>query len=177
MSVLSNWSIPPAEIPEAGKSFSRSATLEERQAVAAALNILDVTSLTCDLRVRPLRQGRYGMSGRIAAALAQACVVTLEPVTEVIDEPVDLEFWPADQIPGMASTAADEWVDPEAPDLPEPIEQGRIAIGRVVYEILATAIDPYPRKPGAALELRHDDEDKAAASPFAALAKLKQTKS
>ncbi len=31
----------------------------------------------------------------------------------------------------------------------EPIEHGRIDVGRIVYETLSAAIDPYPRKAGA----------------------------
>ena len=37
------------------------------------------------------------------------------------------------------------------PDV-EPIEHGTIEVGRVVFETLSAALDPYPRKSGATLE-------------------------
>ena len=47
-------------------------------------------------------------------------------------------------------------------------------VGRVVFETLASAIDLYPRKDGAAFDWRAPEPDKAGVvSPFAALAKLK----
>ena len=60
---------------------------------------------------------------------------------------------------------------------PEPIVAGQIDVGRVVFECLAAAIDPFPRKPDAAL----DRSTSAAAdggagkpeSPFAVLANVK----
>lgn len=174
--VLLDWSVPVAEIPETGKRVSRSATPQERRAVAEALDILDVTALECDVRLRPLRQGRYQMTGVVKAAIEQACVVSLEPVAGAIEETVDLEFWPPDQIPGAVSTPQDEWLDPDAPDGAEPIENGKIALGRLVYEIVATGQDPYPRKAGAQLAYKEKPEASAKVHPFAALAKLKQQK-
>jgi len=54
---------------------------------------------------------------------------------------------------------------------------GQIAVGRVVFESLAAAIDPFPRKPGATLDLQQspsaDAADDKPANPFAVLANLK----
>jgi uncharacterized metal-binding protein YceD (DUF177 family) len=170
---LTDWTIPVTEILESGKRFERSATEAELKAVAKELDILDVNKLQCDVRARPLRKGHYQVTGRIKADVAQACVVSLEPVEGKVDEAIDLEFWPEGEVPMPSSTAQDEWVDPQAPDGAEPIENGRIDIGRLVFETLSAGLDPYPRKPGATLAYQEKPEVTAAIHPFAALAKLK----
>ncbi len=173
MSVLTDWTIPVTEILEGGKRFDRTATEAERRAVAKELDILDVAKLHCDVRARPLRKGHYQVTGRIKADVVQACVVSLEPIEGKVDEAIDLEFWPEGEVPKPASTPHDEWFDPQAPDGAEPIENGRINIGRLVFETLSAGLDPYPRKPGATLAYKEKPELTAEVHPFAALAKLK----
>ncbi len=56
----------------------------------------------------------------------------------------------------------------------EPIEHGLIDAGRIVFETLSAAVDPYPRKAGA--EFHADAVATTASSeagPFAALKELK----
>ena len=55
------------------------------------------------------------------------------------------------------------------------IKDGQIDIGQIAYEILASSLEPYPRKEGAAFEWEepNDDGDGAEESPFAALKSLK----
>lgn len=174
MSALLSWSIPVAEVRDAGKHVTWSASEAERQALARELSILDVTRFDCDVRLRPLRLGRYHARGTVKAAVVQACVVTLEPVAATVEEVIDHEFWPQADVPRPTSTAHDEWIDPEAPDEAEPIENGRLGIGRLAYELLAAGLDPYPRKPGAELAIKAKPEAIAEVHPFAALAKLKK---
>lgn len=176
MNPLSNWTIAVAEIPAAGKLIERAADDAQRAALAKDLDILDVSALSCRLRIRQLRQGRYQVEGNIDATVEQACVVSLEPVTGTIETAVDVEFWPEGQISPPASTPEEEYLDPDAKDEAEPIIRGTIDYGRLVFELLATSLDPFPRKAGAELAYDPMPEDKASIHPFAALAKLKQQK-
>ena len=113
------------------------------------------------------------MTGRVRARIGQTCVVTLDPIENDIDEPIDLIFAPPEQIPELADLvdeAAES--DRDIPDPPEPIENGMIDLGRVATDALFLAIDPYPRKPDAVFEplvAAPDPED----HPFAALKALK----
>jgi hypothetical protein len=98
--------------------------------------------------------------------------VTLEPVAQAISEPIEVDLWPADEIGPLA---AGEHSVLEA-DMPEPIENGRIGVGRIAYEHLAAALDPYPRRSDAAFEGRAQGprgSGDVPASPFAVLAGLK----
>jgi hypothetical protein len=109
------------------------------------------------------------MAGTVAARLTQECVVTLAPIPQTIAETFNVEFWPS--LPD-ASDAEVEVLS--VPDI-EPIEHGLIAAGRVVFDILAASLDPYPRREGARFEW--EDAPGAAgpaeAGPFSALKKLK----
>src|SRR6476646_697602 len=90
-----------------------------------------------------------------------------------IDEAIDLEFAPPEQIPLLSDLVNEaEESDEEIPDPPEPITNGMIDLGRIATDALFLAIDPYPRKPGAVFEPKleaTDPED----HPFAALKAFK----
>ena len=95
--------------------------------------------------------GTIGCAGTLRAQVEQACVVTLEPVASAIDETFDVAFWPEEDMPRARERRARP--GRRAAD-PEPIVAGQIAVGRVVFECLAGAIDPFPRKPDATLDWR-----------------------
>jgi uncharacterized metal-binding protein YceD (DUF177 family) len=100
-------------------------------------------------------------------------VVTLDPIENEIDEPIDLIFAPPEQIPELSDLVDDAAEDnAETPDPPEPIVNGTIDLGRLATDALLLGIDPYPRKPNAVVEHEvtpPDPED----HPFAALKALK----
>lgn len=161
------------DIPERGLSGEREASPEELAAVARALDLLACAGLAAAFTIMPTVDGRYHLSGTLRAAVTQACVVTLDPVDNAIEETFDVTFWPEEDMPAPPGGALD--LD-EEPD-PEPIIAGQIAVGRVVFECLAAAVDPFPRKPDAVLD-RHSAAAAAGAignsdSPFAALANIK----
>src|SRR3954468_22539392 len=140
------------------------AELAEVREIRAAHASFDVT-----LR----RDGRVHVAGRVHAQVGQICVVTLEPMESAIDEAIDLEFAPPEQIPQLSDLVdAAEGSDEEIPDPPEPIINGMIDLGRVATDALFLAIDPYPRKPGAVFEPKLEAADPGD-HPFAALKALK----
>lgn len=172
---LATWSHRLADVAERGLEVRRVATDQERAEVAAALELLACERLEVIYRLRPIIAGRYAMTGTLVADVTQACVVTLEPLAEHIEEQFDEEFWPPEQLPQPGSGLEAEQ-EALAVTIAEPIESGRLEVGRVVYERLGTALDPYPRKSGAEID---PQAVKAAAGtpapgPFAALAKLKK---
>jgi hypothetical protein len=165
------WSHRTAAIPEGGLHETRQATAAERAAIASTLGILSCDAMTADYRLRALGEGRYLMTGKLIAQVTLACVVTLEPVPETIEEEIDVAFWPTGTLPEPGDAEVEVSSAPEI----EPIEHGEIDTGRVLFEVLSASLDPYPRKPGA----RFEWEDEAgpsgpeATGPFAALKKLK----
>jgi hypothetical protein len=99
--------------------------------------------------------------------------VTLDPIENDIDEPIDQLFAPAEQISALADLVEDDTEsEVEIPDPPEPIVGGVIDLGRLATDALFLGVDPYPRKAGAVFEppvTADDPED----HPFAALKALK----
>jgi uncharacterized metal-binding protein YceD (DUF177 family) len=169
------WSVPIAveQIPETGVHRDLEASPAARVTLAELGGLRDVLSATASLDVTPKGGGRFHVGGRVKARIGQTCVVSLDPIENDIDEPVDVEFAPPDQIPQLADLIDDDIDDDEeVPDPPEPIENGQIDLGRVATDALYLAIDPYPRKQGVVFEpvvIAPDPED----HPFAALKALK----
>lgn len=168
------WRIPVvvAQIPDTGLHRDIEADKAVREAIAEVGGLREVLAASASLDVTPMSGGRFHVEGRVRARIGQTCVVTLDPIENEIDEPIDWIFAPPEQIPEMADLveeAAES--DVAIPDPPEPIENGVIDLGRIATDALYLAVDPYPRKPDAVfepLEEAPDPED----HPFAALRAL-----
>ncbi|MGG5820891.1 YceD family protein [Falsiroseomonas sp. HW251] len=151
----------------------REVTLEATPAECAALarrfGILGVASVSAGLRIVPEPGGSWRARGRLLARVEQACVVTLEPVSQAVDAPLDL------RILEEGAEPADD--DPDSPDEIES-QGGQVELGEAVAEQLSLALDPYPRAEGAELPPMDPAEEPetpaAQPNPFAALAKLRQ---
>ncbi|MGN6550894.1 MAG: DUF177 domain-containing protein [Pararhizobium sp.] len=148
------------------------ADADERAALAQSWNVLEVGELAAEMQVSRWKRDGVRVKGRCHARLTQACVVTLEPVEAVIDEPFEALFVPeGSRLARPDLDGGEVVVDPDGPDMPEPFSGDTIDVGAVVAEFAALAIDPYPRKPGAefapAAEGAEGEEE--GASPFARL--------
>jgi uncharacterized metal-binding protein YceD (DUF177 family) len=175
MSEPLDWWHGLGEIGEDGLSRERLASEAECAALAGALDIIAVTELRAVYEIRPLGRARYRLTGDIEAHVTQACVVTLQPVADRIAERFEAEFMPAPELARAERQEEEEVEALAAADL-EPIANDRIEVGRVVYEQVAAALDPYPRQEGARLELpgAREEGGEERAGPFSALAKLRQ---
>lgn len=169
-----DWPVPATEIPERGMTVDREATPVERAGVADALELLSCDRIHLTCRIRPLAGGRHALQGQIEAALSQACVVSLDPVPAKLAIALDIEFQPGAQQARDDGDGADLG-DPFAATEREPIEHGMLQLGRVVFEEIASNLEPFPRATGAELEHREAGSQSAdtAQSPFAKLAALK----
>ena len=70
----------------------------ERARLSAFFKIEALPVFRFTYHITPLPLNRYRLDGELCVRLRQACVLTLASVTETIEEPVSIEFWPADQI-------------------------------------------------------------------------------
>jgi hypothetical protein len=168
------WRVPVtvAQMPDTGLHRDIEADAATRKAMAELAGLREILSASASLDVTPQGGGRFHVTGRVRARIGQTCVVTLDPIENDIDEPIDLIFAPPEQIPEL-SDLVDETVegDDEIPDPPEPIVNGVIDLGRLATDALFLGVDPYPRRPDAVFEslvVADDPED----HPFAALKAL-----
>lgn len=171
---LSPWRVPVAaeNVPEAGQSFALAADGEVRDAIARTVGLRDLSRLEANFSVTPQSSGGLRILGRVSATVAQTCIVTLEPVTNEVEEEVDLLFMPQSAGVAEVGEAGAGGIPANIrPGDPEPLIGGLIDLGALATEFLVLGLDPYPRKPGAVFEPPH--EERRDESPFAALAGLK----
>lgn len=163
------------KVGDSGLVQSVDASEEERRKIAAFLDIIDVTHLSCTFNITRWRARGIKLAGSLQACVVQACVVTLEPVEETVEATFERRFLPADMLDG-GDDADEVFVDPEGEDPPEPLTS-EIDLGEIAVEELALNLNPYPRKEGSAFAGSDTDPAEAAQrekeKPFAALAKLK----
>ena len=151
------------------------ATAAERAAICRLLELKRLDGLTLTYRLLHTGAGRLRLKGQLKADATQTCVVSLDPVPALIDVPVEVEFWPAAMIEAelkreeaSGSTTLANW--------PEPIKDGGIDLGPLIYETLATSLDPYPKREGVSFEWSQGADEpgqEGKRSPFAALDRLK----
>ncbi len=118
-------------------------------------------------RLVPLEPRGWELQATLGATVVQPCVVTLDPVTTRIDQPVHRRF-----LPMSAPAATEIRLDAEDDDEIEPLTE-RIDLGLIATEALALALPAYPRAAGAELPSSEPSDDDEVIRPFAALAALR----
>lgn len=163
------WRVPVAvaDVAETGEHVDLVADAETRTAIARVAALRGLPRLAASFDLLPQSGGGLRVTGRVSATVSQACVVTLEPLTNEVEEEINLLYMPS------AATAADD--EPEAAvepkwGEPEPLIGGMVDLGVLATEFLILGLDPYPRKPGAVFEGPRDDRPEP--GPFAGLAGL-----
>ena len=136
------------------------ATAEECVAIAKRLKLLSMSSFSADTYVLRELSGDVSIFGYIAANFEQACVVTLEPVSDSIEESLMQRF-----------TVREDDEEAAGEDPVEPITDDEIEVGEVLVQNLSLSLNPYPRAAGVVFDAL-DDEDGEPDGPFAALAQL-----
>lgn len=108
--------------------------------------------------------------GRLAAALAQRCVITGDPVASHVDEPFAFVF-----VPEPATSGRDEEIELGGKELDTIFHDGsEIDLGAAIADTLALSVDPFPRSAGADAALKEAGiMTEEQASPFAVLARLR----
>jgi uncharacterized metal-binding protein YceD (DUF177 family) len=158
------WSrpIPARAVTPEGRTIELDASAAERAALAARFGLVAIDRLAARLEVRRIEGDLIRVTGTVEADLIQTCVVSLDPFPATVRDQVEGLFGE-----GVAEAVPDEWIDPEADDLPEPIVEGVIDLGELAAQHLSLGLDPHPRKPDSELlqPLIEDEPE----GPFAAL--------
>ena len=159
-----------------GTSGEIAVTTTEMDAIAHMLDLVALDGLTFLYRLDHGGGGRLHLTGRLHANVTQTCVVSLDPIEARLDVPAEVEFWPISLIDDLERSAEEQgglglfnW--------PEAVVDGRIDLGPVIYETLATALEPYPKREGVSFDWSQAPSEQAGSArsgPFAALAALKR---
>jgi len=167
-----------SELPTQGLTLSIEATSAELEALCRRFELKAVHALEARVRIERTRDPQHGPAIRVQAVLhaevTQECGVTLESFQVDVDEDFSILFQFGSHMPARAG-AVDDVLDEDAP---EPLEVPEIDAGELVAQHMALALDPYPRRPGVALESSAKEAQIADLSarpnsPFAKLGQLK----
>lgn len=155
------------------------ASESERIALAKRFGFLSLPAFSARVTVDLRPGGQVVVEGRLRGRIVQACVLTLDPVTQDLDDAFRVIF--KKDLRDDHDPESGETVLSAQADAPEPLSGNLLDVGEIVAEQLSLVADPYPRRPGAKLEdvlPRSRREGRRGPSeqrrhPFASLAVLK----
>jgi|SRR5580698_9487132 uncharacterized metal-binding protein YceD (DUF177 family) len=162
-----------------GTALEISASETERAALAKRFGFLGLPAFSARVTVDRRPGGRVVVEGRLRGRIVQACILTLDPVTQDLDEAFRLVF--KQDLTEERDPESGEAIVSAQADAPEPLTGNLLDVGEIVAEQLSLAADPYPRKQGAKLEDvlpkprrdgRHGRQEQRR-HPFAGLAALR----
>jgi uncharacterized metal-binding protein YceD (DUF177 family) len=133
-----------------GTALEIVASDSERAALAKRFGFLGLPAFSARVTVDRRVGGRVVVEGRLRGKIVQACILTLDPVTQDLDETFRIVF-KQDLAEELDPESGEALVSAQA-DAPEPLAGNMLDVGEIVAEQLSLAADPYPRRPGAKLE-------------------------
>jgi uncharacterized metal-binding protein YceD (DUF177 family) len=133
-----------------GSALEISTTDSERAALAKRFGFLGLPAFSARVTVDRRAGGQVVVEGRLRGKIVQACILTLDPVTQDLDETFRLVF--RQDVEDERDPESGEAVLSAQADSPEPLPGNLLDVGEIVAEQLSLAADPYPRRPGVTLE-------------------------
>jgi hypothetical protein len=134
----------------AGAALDVSPTDAERAALARRFGFVGLPAFSARVTVDRRVGGLIAVEGRLRGRIVQNCILTLDPVTQELDEGFRLLFKP--DLAEERDPASGEAVISAQTDAPEPLAGSLLDVGEIVAEQLSLAAEPYPRRPGVKLE-------------------------
>lgn len=122
----------------------------ERAALTRRFGFLGLPAFSARVTVDRRLGGQVIVEGRLRGTIVQACILTLEPVTQELDETFRIVF--KQDLAEERDPESGEALLSAQTDAPEPLAGNMLDVGEIVAEQLSLAADPYPRRPGAKLE-------------------------
>jgi len=159
-----------SSLSEAGTEVVLAPNEAERAAIAEWAEVSAVPAFSATVTVKRISSSRFSYAAEFKAEVVQPCVVTLEPVTQKIEQNFTRELHLTHTTrhrPELVELAPGAGED----EAPEEIESSRYNVAGPVLEEFSLAIDPYPRASGVAFEAPAEEKPE---SPFAVLARLKE---
>lgn len=171
---VNEWShfVRVEELGERDVALTIAPDAAQKNDLARRLDVDAVDDLRADLRISPSKGGLIHVGGTLHATVAQTCVVTLEPMKNVIEEQIDGWFSDQTHMVSFAKVKKDQQVRKAHAEVelldesedPELVVDGQIDLGELVTQHLSLAVNPYPHKEGVAYEFT-DENQKAEKGP------------
>ncbi|MEZ5897509.1 MAG: hypothetical protein R3C40_05350 [Parvularculaceae bacterium] len=149
-------------IDAAARIYRLAATPDELTSIAERLGVIATTKAEGEMKL--WREGtRVELRGALTAHLTRQCVVTLEPMQEIVTDEFAIRYEPAED-----GGLDDEMRDDGEDLLVEPMESESLSLGEILIQQIAVSMSAHPRSTDADALLAEFGRDEAA-SPFAAL--------
>lgn len=161
-------------IPKKGLRMKVRLEEAEERALCDFYTLLSVESFEAELFLQKKTGSRFHLTGVVKAVVIQPCVVSLAPVTQPIEEEIDLSLVPETEFDRFMEKSDGEGalVLSFNHDVPDTFTGETIDVGALMLEHLALGLDPYPQAEGAQMDkTKIEGEDRP--SSFAALAELR----
>ena len=146
----------------------------ECERLGSLIDLGEITEFQADYQIEPSKSGRFRMTAQLRGRISQNCVASLKVLDNDIEEEFTVLFVSERR---FAEIINESQLDPESDDDFEPYGDGTLKVGRVIYEHLVGAIDPYPRADDGEFDRDigglpdHEDEVEG---PFSVLADLRK---
>jgi uncharacterized metal-binding protein YceD (DUF177 family) len=122
----------------------------ERAALAKRFGFIGLPAFSARVTIDRRLGGQVIVEGRLRGTIVQACILTLDPVTQQLDDTFRVVF--KQDLAEERDPESGEALLSAQTDAPEPLSGNMLDVGEIVAEQLSLAADPYPRRPGAKLE-------------------------
>ncbi len=133
-----------------GTALEIVASETESAALVARFGFLGLSGFAARVTVDARIGGQIVVEGRLRGKVVQACVLSLEPVTQTLDDSFRIVF-KKDLAEELDPDSGEAVLSAQA-DAPEPLIGNMLDVGEIVAEQLALMADPYPRRAGVKLE-------------------------
>jgi uncharacterized metal-binding protein YceD (DUF177 family) len=133
-----------------GTALEIAASDSERAALAKRFGFLGLPAFSARVTVDRRPGGQVVVEGRLRGRIVQACILTLDPVPQDLDDAFRVVF-KQDLAEERDPESGEALVSAQA-DAPEPLPGNLLDVGEIVAEQLSLAAEPYPRKHGVKLE-------------------------
>ena len=174
--------VDTSKLPAKGLQIMLDPDEQTNTQIADHLQLVSLSKFIAELRIKSWHKDGVRVVGTIRGQLEQACVVTLEPVSDTIDAEFDAVFVPETSKlakPNISAETQELIIEAEGDDAPEVFEPPMLDVGKVVLEFFALELNPYPRsaKADQATAALEDESEKSGdaevENPFAALAQIR----
>lgn len=140
--------------------------------------LVEVKSCEGKFHIFPWKKRGVRVKGLLQARIIQLCVVTLEPLENILHENIEVVFIPEDSNlmkPKMLENTGELFLDAEGPDMPEVFHGNKIDVGAIMEEFFELSINHYPRKEGVKMRvIENGEKSEQKLSPFSVLKNWKR---
>ncbi|GAA5095009.1 DUF177 domain-containing protein [Bartonella acomydis] len=173
MAFALTYPISVRSLPTKGIRVNICANQQECKALAKNHALVKVKSCEGKFHIFPWKKRGVRIKGLLWARIIQLCVVTLEPLENILHENIEVVFVPEDSDllkPKILEDTGELFLDVEGLDTPEVFYGDKIDIGAVMEEFFELSINHYPRKEGAEMRvIENGEKAEQKLSPFSVL--------